>query len=276
VKPLRGSVFEVFPKLQRVKDGMSGVVGSEVVKALRELGLTAYESAAYLSLIERGVMTASTVSESTNVPFSKVYEVLNRLARKGWIDVERGRPSRYFAKSPTEAFEAAKHALDERMQGLERIVTGELQLLYDKREFREKPDIWILRGENSVVRKLQEMLGRARNQVMIAAPRFARALAEKALPSVSGLRLGEVKVLVMIAGELKEWSLEGLIGVAELRRRDNLFGGGVIVDGEEALLFLGEEEKPSLVVWSNHLGLVKFAKDYFQYLWNSSGVSSSS
>ena len=47
------------------------------------------------------------------------------------------------------------------------------------------------------------------------------------------------------------------------------FGGGVIVDGKEAILFLGEE-KPTLVIWANHVGLVQFAKDYFQHLWNSS------
>lgn len=48
-----------------------------------------------------------------------------------------------------------------------------------------------------------------------------------------------------------------------------MFGGGVIVDSKEAMLFLGEE-KPTLVIWSNHIGLVKFARDYFQFLWNSS------
>jgi hypothetical protein len=48
-----------------------------------------------------------------------------------------------------------------------------------------------------------------------------------------------------------------------------MFGGGVIVDGKEAILFLGEE-KPTLVIWSNHVGLVQFAKDYFEHLWDSS------
>jgi len=234
------------------------------------LGLTAYESAVYLSLIEEGVMTASGVSESANVPFSKVYEVLNSLERKGWVDAERGRPSRYFAKSPTEAFEAAKRGLDEKIRSWERAVGEELQPLYEKRELREKPDIWILRGEASVLAKLQEMLSKARSQVMIAAPSFVRSLAEKATPLLASLRLSDVKVMVMVAGKPKDWKLEGLMGALEVRGRDNLFGGGVIVDGGEALLFLGEEEKPSLVVWSNHVGLVKFAKDYFQYLWDSS------
>ena len=82
--------------------------------------------------------------------------------------------------------------------------------------------------------------------------------------------LGTVKVLVMVAGRPEGWGLEELTRAVEVRSRKELFGGGVIVDGAEALLFLGEEGKPSLVVWSNHLGLVKFAKDYFEHLWNSS------
>jgi sugar-specific transcriptional regulator TrmB len=248
---------------------LSQAVGEEAKKTLHELGLTAYETAVYLSLVERGVMAASEVSESANVPFSKVYEVLNRLERKGWIDVERGRPSRYFAKAPTEALEATRRGFDEKMQSWTRAFEEELQPLYEKRELREKPDIWILRGETSVLAKLQEMLGKARREVMIAAPIFVRGLAKKALPLLVSLRLGDVKVLLMVAGEPGDWELEKLVGTVEIRGRSDLFGGGVIVDGEEALLFLGEEDKPSLVIWSNHMGLVKFAKDYFRYLWES-------
>jgi len=65
--------------------------------------------------------------------------------------------------------------------------------------------------------------------------------------------------------------IERMMDVAEVRVRDRMFGGGVIVDGKEALLLLGEE-KPTLVIWSDHVGLVKFAKDYFRYLWESSAI----
>jgi len=74
----------------------------------------------------------------------------------------------------------------------------------------------------------------------------------------------------MVTGNAEQWSnLEKLTGPVKLRVRNNMFGGGVIVDGKEAMLFLGEE-KPSLVIWSNHAGLVRFAKEYFQFLWESS------
>lgn len=239
-------------------------------QVLRELGLTGYEAAVYLSLVEKGVLTASEVSEGAGVPFSKVYEILNSLERKGWVDIERGRPSRYFAKAPVEAFEVARRGFQDKLQSWERVVVETVQPLYERRESREKPDIWILRGEASVLAKLREMLSKAHGQVMVAAPHFVRGLAEKALPLLAGLRLGEVKVSVLVAGAPDDWGLEGLTGLAEVRGRDSMFGGGMIVDGKEALLFLGEEDKPSLVVWSNHVGLVKFAKDYFQYLWSSS------
>jgi len=113
------------------------------------------------------------------------------------------------------------------------------------------------------------MLSKAGSQVMIAIQSFAREFTEEAMPLLAGLRWSSVKVQVMITSKPSR-KLHGLVSDIEVRERDDMFGGGVIVDGKEALLFLGEEDKPSLVIWSNHIGLVKFAKDYFQYLWNSS------
>jgi hypothetical protein len=82
-----------------------------------------------------------------------------------------------------------------------------------------------------------------------------------------------VVVKVMAAGERDEWTvLKRIQSVNELRVRDHMFGGGVIADGKEAMLFLGEE-KPSLVIWSNHAGLVGFAREYFQFLWDSSATA---
>jgi hypothetical protein len=77
----------------------------------------------------------------------------------------------------------------------------------------------------------------------------------------------------MVAGKTEDWLfLKKSASVSELRIRDHMFGGGVIADGKEAMLFLGED-KPSLVIWSNHVGLVGFAREYFQFLWDSSATS---
>ena len=62
-------------------------ISEDAKKVLREIGLREYETRAYLTLLERGVMTASEISEHGGVPYSKVYETLNSLERKGWTEV---------------------------------------------------------------------------------------------------------------------------------------------------------------------------------------------
>lgn len=60
--------------------------------------------------------------------------------------------------------------------------------------------------------------------------------------------------------------------LCEVRVREQMFGGGIIADGREVILLLGQEgeEAIALAIWSDHVGLSKFAKNYFEYLWSDS------
>ena len=244
-------------------------ISQEARRILRELGLTDYETRAYLALLEYGVLTASQVSENAGVPYSKVYETLTSLERKGWIETERGRPGRHYPKAPSEALAAAKMRLEDKVKTWEKAITSELQPFYEKREIREKPDMWILRGELSTIAKLREMLENTKSELMIAATVLPKALIDSVVPLLQRLQSVDVRIYVMVSKQAASRNLKELEKIAEVRVRNQMFGGGVIVDGKEAILFLGED-KPTLVIWSNHLGLVQFAKDYFQHLWDSS------
>ncbi len=239
---------------------------------LRELGLNAYEVDAYLALLDFGQMTAMEISRDAKVPYSKIYEVLNSLKDKGWIKSSETRPFKYHPVSPTEAAAYTKQRLDDRYQGWEQIVAETLQPLYEKRELVERPDILILHGQQAVITKLEEVIKKANKEVMIAAPTFAKPIITSADLLLSGLKK-TVTVKLMAAGKDGDWkALKKIQGIHELRVRDNMFGGGVIADGKEAMLFLGED-KPTLVIWSNHVGLVSFAREYFQFLWDSSTIA---
>ncbi|MDH5450723.1 MAG: helix-turn-helix transcriptional regulator [Candidatus Bathyarchaeota archaeon] len=241
-------------------------ISERTKKVLHELGLTEYETRAYLALIEEGVMTASEISARGNVPYSKIYETLNSLEKKGWIETERGRPRRYYPKSPSESLEASKFRLQETVKSWEQAILEELQPLYEKREIREKPDIWILRGEFNILAKLQEMLQKTKHELMVATPMLTKPLLKAALEMLSHLQHSDTRILFLASRDMEKSVLETVDRISEVRVRDHMFGGGVIADSREALLFLGER-KPDLVIWSNHIGLVKFAKDYFEYLW---------
>jgi sugar-specific transcriptional regulator TrmB len=237
---------------------------------LREMGLNAYEIDTYVALLEGGQMTAMEISHEAKVPYSKMYEVLNALKDKGWIKSSESRPFKYYPVPPLEATRFTKLKLEDKCLNWENIVAETLQPLYEKRELVERPDMLILRGQQAVINKLQEVLMKATKEVVIAAPEFAKpviAIAEQLLGS--GLKK-TVKIKLMSAGKKEDWLfIKNFAGLSEMRIRDHMFGGGVIADGKEALLFLGED-KPSLVIWSDHVGLVGFAREYFQFLWDSS------
>lgn len=239
---------------------------------LREMGLSAYEIDTYLILLEHGQMTAMEISKSASVPYSKIYDVLNSLKEKGWVKSSESRPYRYYPISPTEAVAVTRQKFEDKYQIWERSVTEELQPLYEKRELVERPDILILHGQQAVLTKLEEVVRKATKEVMVAAPAFAKPIVASADEFFEELKK-TVCVRLLVAGKVEDWvSLKKAIGVNELRVRDHMFGGGVIADGKEAMLFLGED-KPSLVIWSNHGGLVGFAREYFQFLWDSSNVA---
>ncbi|MDG7021073.1 MAG: hypothetical protein JRN23_03995, partial [Nitrososphaerota archaeon] len=56
--------------------------------------------------------------------------------------------------------------------------------------------------------------------------------------------------------------------------RKTMFGGGVIADSKEVVLLLGgggsgEAASSPLAIWADHPGLASFARDYFEFLWDS-------
>jgi sugar-specific transcriptional regulator TrmB len=241
-------------------------------ETLREMGLNAYETDAYIALLEGGQMTAMEISREASVPYSKIYEVLNSLKEKGWIKSSESRPTKYYPVPPLEATAFTKLKLEDKYQRWEHAVAEELQPLYEKRELVERPDILILHGQQAVLTKLEEVLKKATKEIMIAAPEFARTIITSAESLLSGVKK-TVNIKLMVAGKTEDWMfLKKFTSVSELRIRDHMFGGGIIADGKEAMLFLGED-KPSLVIWSNHVGLVGFAREYFQFLWDSSATA---
>ena len=248
-------------------------INENTKNALREIGLNAYEIDTYLALVEGGEMTAMEISQEAQVPYSKIYEVLNSLKRKGWIKSTETRPFKYYPVPPMEATRFTKLRLEDKYLNWENTIAETLQPLYEKREIVEHPDMLILRGQQAVLGKLEEVLTKASKEIVIAAPEFAKPIITLAEPLLANGLKKTVSIKLMAAGEKEDWLFtKKYSGLNELRIRDHMFGGGVITDGKEAMLFLGED-KPSLVIWSNHVGLVGFAREYFQFLWDSSATA---
>lgn len=241
-------------------------------RSLQDLGLTEYEMRGYIALLEHGAMTASRISEHANVPYSKIYEVLGSLEKKGWIETEHGRPSKYYPKPPAEAVATTRMKIEDTFNISESQVLKELQPIYEKKDTHERPDIWIVRGEYNILAKIRETIARTHRELLIASPVLPELVITNLVPILAHLKEQGVSILIMTSKNVNKEGLKSLADIANVRLRDQMFGGGVISDSEEVVLLLGEEEKTSLAIWADHIGLAKFAKNYFEYLWRDSKV----
>ena len=244
---------------------------SEKIKALlRKVGLTDYEVNAYLALLEKGALTAKQISYGAQIPFSKVYQVLNSLEKKGWVEVVRKRPSKYFPKSPEAALKAAKAAMESEWMQIEKVVADELVPLYEKVKSKEKYDIWILRGLSNIASKFKEMVKKCQEELLVAFPSIKEELIMDFFPLLQSLIGENAEVHFMVSKGLNENVYKAFSRIGEVRLRDKMFGGGAISDGVEVLLLFSDEKGEITAIWSDHPGLAGLAKDYFNYLWKES------
>lgn len=116
------------------------VASQDTLDALEDIGLNMYERKIYSALLGRGVSTAGELSEMTNVPRSRAYDVLESLAEKGFAVIKSSKPMEYVAIPPNQAIENIKkqhrQELEEKLGKLdgfkESEAVAELEELYDQ------------------------------------------------------------------------------------------------------------------------------------------------
>lgn len=80
---------------------------SDAEDLLAHLDLREYETTALRELLTLGRSTAPNLAEATGIPRARIYEVLDELADRGFVEVIPGRPKEYQAKHPEEILDRA-------------------------------------------------------------------------------------------------------------------------------------------------------------------------
>ncbi|MBS3815024.1 MAG: TrmB family transcriptional regulator [Hadesarchaea archaeon] len=238
-------------------------------RTLKELGLTEYETRAYMGLVSSGPITARELSEKANVPSSRIYDILSKLEKKGWIESQSSRPARYRAKPPSEAMRLMRIKRDRKFKKARETILQELEPLYEKKAEMEKPEIWVIRGTQNLLGKVSEMFTNAEIEILITLPTLSQEISDlqEFIPLLEPKNL-ELRLLTSERNEIAR-NLESTQNV-KVRYREPLFGGGIVIDSREALIVL-ESSGGKVGIWSDEIGLAKFAKEYFEYLWKESG-----
>lgn len=122
-------------------------MSSEPIEKLRQLGLTEYESQAYLVLVQGTQMNAEEVAKNANIPIPRVYGVLESLRDIGLIVIIEGRPKKFEIISPEEGLQnlltLRKRAAEDSLRQLEETsqeVKEVLSPIFWREKLRIKPE----------------------------------------------------------------------------------------------------------------------------------------
>jgi sugar-specific transcriptional regulator TrmB len=244
---------------------------------MEDLGLTSYEIRVYLSLLEADGVTAHDMSKKSGVPYSKIYEVLNSLEDKGWLESDSSRPQKFFPKSPSTALEIMKTKHDNNFRESQGTIVSELMPIYTKSGIKERPEIWVATGIMNIAAKVNDIIQNSQQELLVALPQVAESVARPLQPLLRTLHDKGVKINILASAKMNAETLKALSRVSEVRVRDGLFGGGVIGDSKHVVILLGEGPGEGgnvdpVAIWADHVGLAAFAKGYFQYLWDDSNL----
>jgi len=141
-----------------------------VVEKLQRIGLTEYESKVYLSLLRDHLNSAAKISEKSGVPRTKIYQVLESLERKGWIQIYSGIPLLFKAIDPRAIFEKFKKDYGEFLESIQATLDREaiemkekfMILKFDvglrglKEEMKKAKTIWINNATTDFLKKVNE------------------------------------------------------------------------------------------------------------------------
>ena len=260
------------------------IVKDEFLSRLRKIfDLNLYEVKVWTALLSRGTSTAGELSNISDVPRSRTYDILESLEKKGFIIMKLGKPIKFVALKPEEVVERVKKNLmkkaQEKTKRLETLkgdeVLGELSSLFTQGvKFVEPTDLsGSMRGRQNLYNHLDMLIRDAEKTITIVttAEGLNRKL-EALMPSLEKVKKRGVKIMVAapigsnnikVAKEFKK--------VAEVRNMDKINARFVIVDSSQVMFMLLDDEKfhPNydIGVWINTEFFARALEQLFELAW---------
>ena len=133
----------------------------ENISVLKGIGLTMYEAQAYVTLTSLISTTATEVAEKSDIPRSKIYDVLKKLAEKNFIEIEDGRPQTYNVKSPVEVLNREKEKINSEIDD----TISRLTNIYENGISQVQAPIWRIYGVEKIIAQELEIIKRAKKSV---------------------------------------------------------------------------------------------------------------
>ncbi len=258
------------------------IVQKDFLNKLKDFGLNSYESKLWIALLSRGVSTAGELSDISNVPRSRTYDVLESLEKKGFIIVKVGKPIKYLAVPPSEVIERVKKKVHEEAEVRNTMLTqlkdsetiGQLNTLHVEGIKLVDPTdrSGAFRGQDKSYEHLGTMIKNAKKSITLMT---SKSGAETKLEALSGHLRRAVKngvdVRVSVPTSASKETVDAWNAIGKVKKHTGSNARFCVVDNKEIMLFLTDDEKVhqsyDCAVWVEAPHFVDYFGSMFEREW---------
>jgi len=245
---------------------------SGVTELLEKLGLTEYEAKTLSSLFRLKESEAPEVSRIAQVPKTRVYDVLDRLVKKGLVIEIYGRPKKYRVIDASDVFEGLLNkrkqeitALESEANTLKPMIT-EFQTIH--REVGEK--VMKVKDRQDYIKILSQEIANASEEVIAFTELKKENEVLKNALKDAATRKVNIKLISHIEETNKAIARELIKHGIDLKIHKHGLNAFVI-DGKKVILGLNDfnKENPEyhFAIWDSHEGISEALKTYFSHCW---------
>jgi sugar-specific transcriptional regulator TrmB len=254
---------------------------------LQELGLTEYEARAYVAVLAQPGGPAAAIARAAGIPRPRIYDILDRLSRRGFVVRTSGRRTAYRAVSTDEVLARLRRE-EETRRARKNDAAAKLQTLLDRIGGEASADpagaeyLEIIKNPELQLTRQNRLWQNARSRVLACSkapfvmPRMSpKALDEAAAHIVKALKRGVTWKTVFEARKAAELAdckpIAYFVARGEkVRFKPHLPMKMAVFDGRDCIINLeepgtGEPTITSLAI--THRGLAEALESYFARLW---------
>jgi len=254
----------------------------------KQLGLTPYESRAYVSLMIQGPMSPSELAQKTGIPRPRAYDVLRSLMEKGLLLEQSGKPSIYAAVEPAQGLKNLLIGIE--METLRRLeekrksaqtLTKLLSQMYEKSKNLklERIKVWLTRRDTAFIAIYTEAIRNCEKEFLVATTAL-RPPEKEILEAIKYALKNGISIRV-VRQILESWTKE------ELERYEKVVKAGsqvrylnikeiplrfMVFDERDVILIFPSESKLTMpqtieALWLRIPPLAKILCEQFEELW---------
>lgn len=250
---------------------------TELVGVLKDFGMSEYESRVYVALVSTGPTRASQISSESNIPQSKIYDVLNSLVNKEVVEMFSGRPKEYKAVSPNVFLKTMFENKERELSHLKLTLKEFGKLFSNRKENDATSGVWTSKGKDWVefFDRTTDMLERSTKCVYAITRDYSRSsrLAEAAKRCVRrGIKIRVIGMENLNTENVMKAKYYHSLGIELRHFETKLHPRIVVADGREVLMRLDQDpEKKEQFrfdsIWSQDASLAKVMDSYMKNIW---------